>query len=49
MAYILYSIIFLTLTCATALYFTQARWIPLLTEVRLPDFPGRDYIYCQRP
>ncbi len=49
MAYILYSIIFLTLVCGTALYFTQARWIPLLTEVRLPNFPGRDYIYSQLP
>ncbi|TPX10810.1 uncharacterized protein E0L32_008199 [Thyridium curvatum] len=44
MAYILYSIVFLTIICGTALFLTRRLWLH-----RLPDLPGRDYLYARLP
>jgi len=41
MAYVFYSISFLLLICATALYFTRSRWLPFL--------PVPQYIYSRLP
>ncbi len=46
MAYIFYSVVFLTLVVGTALYLLRSRWLPLVAEL---DFPGRDYIYSRLP
>ncbi|GJC90531.1 protein precursor [Colletotrichum tofieldiae] len=46
MSYLLYSVSFLLLVTATALYFTRAHWLPHLPDV---PFPGRDYIYSRLP
>lgn len=48
MAYLLYTLIFLTLLSGTALYLTRARWLPsfqdTLSRVRLP---GSGYLYSR--
>jgi len=41
MGYVIYSISFITLILATALYFTRSRWLPLI--------PVPDYIYQRLP
>ncbi|OLN81666.1 UPF0357 protein [Colletotrichum chlorophyti] len=46
MSYLLYSVSFLLLVAATALYFTRARWLPYLPDLPVP---GRDYIYSRLP
>ncbi len=48
MGYILYSLVFLSLVAATALYLTRSRWTHLVPD--LPDaFPGRNYLYSRLP
>lgn len=55
MAYLLFSLTFLTLITGTVLYLTRARWLPgfqaSMARVQLPEvnFPGRDYLYSQLP
>ncbi|KAK1598768.1 uncharacterized protein LY79DRAFT_665904 [Colletotrichum navitas] len=46
MAYLLYSVSFLLLVTATALYFTRSYWLPHLPDL---PFPGREYIYSRLP
>ncbi|EFQ28645.1 hypothetical protein CGRA01v4_07115 [Colletotrichum graminicola] len=46
MPYLLYSVSFLLLVTATALYFTRSHWLPYLPDL---PFPGRDYIYSRLP
>jgi len=49
MAFLLYAIVLLTIVSGTALYLTRSRWLPLVPDVELPSFPGRDYLYSRLP
>ncbi|KAJ0302030.1 hypothetical protein COL516b_007538 [Colletotrichum fioriniae] len=46
MSYLLYSVSFLLLITATALYFTRGHWLHLVPDLPIP---GRDYIYSRLP
>jgi hypothetical protein len=45
MAYIFYTLTFLTLLFGTLLYFTRAHWMPAVPR----QMPGSEYIYSQLP
>ncbi|KAK3301561.1 uncharacterized protein B0T15DRAFT_315915 [Chaetomium strumarium] len=51
MAYLLYSLVFLTLVSGSILYLTRARWLPAFQDSvsRLQNFrfPGSDYLYSR--
>lgn len=55
MAYILYTVFFFALILSSALYFTRARWLPLLPSLEalrlcLPfSVPGTSYLYSRLP
>jgi len=46
MAYLLYTLLGLTLLLSTTLYLTRSRWAPHLPPI---SFPGRDYLYSRLP
>ncbi|KAK1640324.1 hypothetical protein BDP81DRAFT_311639 [Colletotrichum phormii] len=46
MSYLLYSVSFLLLVTATALYFTRGHWLHHVPDLPIP---GRDYIYSRLP
>ncbi|KAI1268661.1 hypothetical protein F5Y18DRAFT_238468 [Xylariaceae sp. FL1019] len=46
--YTLYALVFLVLTCGTALYLTRTSWLHRLPEVTV-RLPGSSYLYSRLP
>ncbi|KAK0723112.1 hypothetical protein B0T26DRAFT_642576 [Lasiosphaeria miniovina] len=50
MAYIIYSLTFITIVFGTLLYLTRVRWLLRMQEALARiDLPGREYLYSQLP
>ncbi|KAI8666635.1 hypothetical protein NCS57_00889200 [Fusarium keratoplasticum] len=48
MSYLLYSISVFSLILGTVLFFTRARWLPHVQQIR-PRLPGANYLYSRLP